>query len=41
MRTLEKYWRKKGFVSIILYGRRRVGKTRLLKEFCKDKPTQI
>ena len=24
---------------IVLYGRRRVGKTELLNEFCKDKPT--
>jgi AAA+ ATPase superfamily predicted ATPase len=27
------------FQLFVLYGRRRVGKTTLLNEFCKDKPT--
>ncbi|MDO4552539.1 MAG: ATP-binding protein [Bacillota bacterium] len=33
----EKYGEKKGQL-IVLYGRRRVGKTETLREFCKDKP---
>lgn len=33
----DKYKEKKGQL-IVLYGRRRVGKTETLKEFCKDKP---
>lgn len=33
----EKYEDKKGQL-IVLYGRRRVGKTETLREFCKDKP---
>lgn len=33
----EKYEEKKGQL-IVLYGRRRVGKTETLREFCKDKP---
>lgn len=33
----DKYDEKKGQL-IVLYGRRRVGKTETLKEFCKDKP---
>jgi len=31
--VLEREWRRKGFSLITVYGRRRVGKTRLLKEF--------
>ena len=34
---LERKWEEKGSQLIILYGRRRVGKTMLLKEFLKDK----
>ncbi|HIR92841.1 MAG TPA: ATP-binding protein [Candidatus Egerieimonas intestinavium] len=33
----DKYTEKKGQL-IVLYGRRRVGKTETLREFCKDKP---
>lgn len=34
---MEKEWNKKGGSLIILYGRRRIGKTRLLAEFAKGK----
>ncbi len=34
---LEKIYGKKGFSLVIIYGRRRVGKTTLLKEFIKNK----
>ena len=34
---LERKWRENGAQLIIIYGRRRVGKTMLLKEFLKDK----
>lgn len=33
----DKYNEKKGQL-IVLYGRRRVGKTETLREFCRDKP---
>ena len=36
---LEKQYTMKGFRFLVLYGRRRVGKTRLLQEFGKDKRT--
>ena len=36
---LEKQYRLNGFRFFVLYGRRRVGKTRLLQEFCKGKKT--
>ncbi len=39
MNIMEKRYRKGKFECIIMYGRRRVGKTSLIKEFCKDKPT--
>ena len=35
---LEERYNKKGFEFIVLTGRRRIGKSRLLEEFCKDKP---
>ncbi len=34
---LERKWREKGPQLIVVYGRRRIGKTFLLKEFLKDK----
>ncbi|WP_297092163.1 ATP-binding protein [Thermococcus sp.] len=34
---LERKWKKSGAQLIVIYGRRRVGKTMLLKEFLKDK----
>ncbi|MDI6887296.1 MAG: ATP-binding protein [Candidatus Thermoplasmatota archaeon] len=35
---LNKRYRKGGFDLIIIYGRRRIGKTELIKEFIKNKP---
>jgi hypothetical protein len=35
---LHKLWNTKKANLFILYGRRRVGKTELLRQFCKDKP---
>ena len=37
LNELEKIHQRKGLESIAIYGRRRVGKTFLLTEFCKDK----
>ncbi len=36
--NLNEMYRNEHFQLFVLYGRRRVGKTTLLKEFCKDKP---
>ena len=36
---LNKRYHKAGFECIVLYGRRRIGKTALIREFCKDKKT--
>ena len=36
---LNTLYRQNSFQLFILYGRRRVGKTTLLSEFCKDKDT--
>lgn len=38
IKILEEEWEKSGGRLIILYGRRRIGKTRLIGEFTKDKP---
>ena len=35
---LEREWQDSGGRLIILYGRRRIGKTRLIDEFIRDKP---
>ncbi|ADT84559.1 ATP-binding protein [Thermococcus barophilus] len=37
LELLENLWKKEGLVFVLVYGRRRVGKTRLLEEFSKDK----
>ncbi len=37
MKKLNDLYHENSFQCIIMYGRRRVGKTRLLTEFCKDK----
>lgn len=39
LRKLNKRYENGSFECIIIYGRRRVGKTALINEFCKDKPT--
>ncbi|MEM3453096.1 MAG: ATP-binding protein [Candidatus Hadarchaeum sp.] len=37
LKTLEKCWSSKKFEFVVIYGRRRVGKTELIKEFIRDK----
>lgn len=37
LNQLSKLYNKDKFNFIVMYGRRRVGKTTLLSEFCKDK----
>lgn len=39
LRDLNKRYTKDNFECIVVYGRRRVGKTALINEFCKGKPT--
>ena len=39
LRKLNKRYAGDRFECIVIYGRRRVGKTALINEFCKDKPT--
>lgn len=39
LRDLNKRYNKNAFECIVVYGRRRVGKTALINEFCKGKPT--
>ena len=39
LHKLNKRYDNDAFECIIIYGRRRVGKTALINEFCKDKPT--
>ena len=36
---LNRRYAKDNFECLVVYGRRRVGKTALINEFCKDKPT--
>lgn len=38
MALLEERYRQHGFDFIVIYGRRRIGKTELIKNFVKDKP---
>jgi AAA+ ATPase superfamily predicted ATPase len=38
LRTLEREYNRAGGSLVIIYGRRRVGKTTLIKEFIRDKP---
>lgn len=39
LRIMNQRYEKDRFECIVIYGRRRVGKTALINEFCKDKPT--
>ncbi|MDO4352148.1 MAG: ATP-binding protein [Clostridia bacterium] len=39
LKTMNRRYEKGRFECIVIYGRRRVGKTALINEFCKDKPT--
>ena len=39
LRKLNKRYDDGAFECIVIYGRRRVGKTSIINEFCKDKPT--
>ena len=39
LRKLNKRYAGDKFECIVIYSRRRVGKTALINEFCKDKPT--
>ena len=39
IRTLDRLYRKRGFQMVVIYGRRRVGKTTLVDRFAQGKPT--
>jgi len=38
LETMERLYKKRGFEMLVLYGRRRIGKTTLISHFTKDKP---
>jgi len=38
LQTIEKLYKKSGFEMLVLYGRRRIGKTTLISHFIHDKP---
>ncbi len=37
LQALENAWRRDSFQMAVIYGRRRIGKTTLLRQFCRDK----
>ena len=39
LRKLNKRYDDGNFECVVIYGRRRVGKTTIINEFCKEKPT--
>lgn len=39
LEKLNQLYRSNRFECVVVYGRRRVGKTALIREFCRDKPT--
>ena len=39
LRKLNKRYDDGNFECVVIYGRRRVGKTAIINEFCKNKPT--
>ena len=39
LKTMNRRYEKGRFECVVIYGRRRVGKTALINEFCKGKPT--
>ena len=39
LRKLNKRYEESKFECVVIYGRRRVGKTSIINEFCKGKPT--
>ena len=38
LNALEKLWKKKEAQLVVIYGKRRIGKTELIKQFIKNKP---
>ncbi|MDY2628295.1 MAG: ATP-binding protein [Lachnospiraceae bacterium] len=39
LNAMNRRYEKGRFECVVIYGRQRVGKTALINEFCKDKPT--